>query len=157
LACGKDRGPCDIDETNLPDRELVIRLEPRAEALTAMLDRLEAYAEATGLPSRVAYRLAVVCEELATNVAMHGAGGEDGATYVEVTVDRTADGLRFSVEDDGRPFDPLARAKPDTGLNLDEREIGGLGIHFVRSLVKDISYERLGRINRLTAVLDIET
>jgi serine/threonine-protein kinase RsbW len=138
----------------LSDQKLVIRLEPRAEALSSMLDRLEAYAEANGLPQRVAYRLAVVCEELAANVAMHGAGGEGGATYVEIAVERFGDGLALSVEDDGRPFDPLAQAKPDTGLGVEERAIGGLGIHFVRSLVGDISYRRLGRINRLTAVLD---
>ncbi len=138
----------------MSDQKLVIRLEPRAEALSGMLDRLEAYAEANGLSRRIAYRLAIVCEELAANVAMHGAGGEGGATYVEISVERSGDGLALSVEDDGRPFDPLAQAKPDTDLGVEEREIGGLGIHFVRSLVGDISYRRLERINRLTAVLD---
>jgi serine/threonine-protein kinase RsbW len=138
----------------LSDQKLVIRLEPRAEALSDMLDRLEAYAEEAELPQRVAYRLAIVCEELAANVAMHGAGGEGGATYVEIAVERSGDGVALSVEDDGRPFDPLSQAKPDIGLGVEERAIGGLGIHFVRSLVGDISYRRLGRINRLTAVLD---
>jgi len=137
----------------LSDRKLVIRLEPRAEALSEMLDRLEAYAEETELPPRVAYRLAVVCEELAANVAMHGAGGEDGATYVEVAVERIDDGVRFSVEDNGRPFDPLGQAKPDTEASVEDRPIGGLGIHFVRSLVQDIAYERVNETNRLTAVL----
>ena len=119
-----------------------------------MLDRLEAYAEANGLPQRIAYRLAIVCEELAANVAMHGAEGEGGATYVEIAVERLGDGLALSIEDDGRPFDPLAHAKPDTELGVEERGIGGLGIHFIRSLVENISYRRDGRINRLTAVLD---
>jgi len=141
----------------LPDPKLVIRLEPRAEALSGMLDRLEAYAAETELPPRVAYRLAVVCEELTANVAMHGVGGEGGATYVEVTVERQDGGVRFSVEDNGRPFDPLAQAKPDTEAGLEDRPIGGLGIHFVRSLVRDITYQRLGGINRLTAVLDTAT
>jgi serine/threonine-protein kinase RsbW len=138
----------------LSDQKLVIRLEPRAEALSGMLDRLEAYAESNGLSQRIAYRLAIVCEELAANVAMHGAGGEGGATYVEIAVEQLGDGLALSVEDNGRPFDPLAQAKPDIELGVEERAIGGLGIHFVRSLVGDISYSRLGRINRLTAVLD---
>lgn len=138
----------------MSDQKLVIRLEPRAEALPAMLDRLEAYAEATGLAARVAYRLAVICEELAANVAMHGAAGEGGATYFEVAVERLDDRLRITFEDDGRPFDPLARVRPDTALTLEKREIGGLGIHFVRSLARDVSYARLGSINRLTVILD---
>ena len=141
----------------MPNRKLIIRLEPRAEALSEMLDQLEDYAEATGLPSRVAYHLTLVCEELAANVAMHGGGGENGATYVEITVDRQRDEIRLSVEDDGRPFDPLAQAKPNIDLRLEDRPIGGLGIYFVRSLVRDISYQRLNRINRLTAVLGTAT
>ena len=68
---------------------------------------------------------------------------------------RDADRLCLSVEDDGRAFDPLARAVPDTGLAVEEREIGGLGIHFVRSLVQDIAYERRGPLNRLTAILSM--
>jgi serine/threonine-protein kinase RsbW len=141
----------------LPNRKLIIRLEPRAEALSEMLDQLEDYAEATGLPSRVAYHLRLICEELAANVAMHGAGGENGATYVEITVDRQRDEIRLSVEDDGRPFDPLAQARPNLDLGVEDRPIGGLGIYFVRSLVKDISYRRSDRINRLTAVLGTTT
>jgi len=154
IACGDGRrSSYAIDETNVPNRKLIIRLEPRAEALSDMLNRLEAYAAATDLPSRVAYHLALVCEELAANVAMHGVGGESGATYVELTVDRQRDEISLSVEDDGRPFDPLAHPKPNIDLGLEDRPIGGLGIHFVRSLVKDISYRRLDKINRLTAVL----
>lgn len=139
----------------MPNEKLVVRLEPRAEAVSELLDRLEAYAEELSLPPAVAHRLALVCEELAANVAMHGADGEGGATYVEIAVDRDADRLCLSVEDDGRAFDPLAHAEPDTGLEVEEREIGGLGIHFVRSLVQDIAYERRGRLNRLSAILSV--
>jgi serine/threonine-protein kinase RsbW len=139
----------------LPSGTLVIRLEPRVEAISDMLDQLENYAKATELPPKIAYRLAVVCEELAANVAMHGAKGEGGATYVEIRVDRRDGRLCLSVEDNGRPFDPLAQATPDISLDLDERGIGGLGIHFVRTLVQEIGYERQDSRNCLTAVFDV--
>jgi serine/threonine-protein kinase RsbW len=137
----------------LPDTRLVMRLEPKASAVPELLDRLEGFAEQQSLPPKVAHRLAVVCEELAANVAMHGAG-EGGATYVEIVVELVAGQLRLKIEDDGRPFDPLAEAAPDTELAVEEREIGGLGIHFVRSMVQDITYRRVDTLNRLTAVLD---
>ncbi|MDQ0391153.1 ATP-binding protein [Labrys monachus] len=139
----------------MPSPTLVIRLEPSVAAVPDMLDRVEAYAEASELPPKTAYRLAVVCEELVANVAMHGAGGEDGATYVEIRAEREADRLRLSVEDDGRPFDPLAAAAPDVSLALDDRDIGGLGIHFVRSLVQEIAYERREGRNCLTALFEM--
>ena len=139
----------------MPNRTLVIRLEPRIDAVPDMLDRLEAYAGEAKIPPKTAYRLAVVCEELAVNVAMHGTGGEHGATYVEIKIRQDGDHrLHLSVEDDGRPFDPLAHAAPDISAELDEREAGGLGIHFVRTLVQEIAYERDGGRNRLTAALD---
>jgi serine/threonine-protein kinase RsbW len=138
----------------LSDQKLVTRIAPRAEALPAMLDRLEAFAETAGLPARAAYRLAIVCEELAANVAMHGADGEGAASYIDIIVERLGDTMTLLFEDDGRPFDPLSRSEPDTTLTLENRAIGGLGIHFVRKLVKDITYTRVDRTNRLMAVID---
>jgi serine/threonine-protein kinase RsbW len=138
----------------LSDQSLVIRLEPRMEAVVELLNRIEAYAEATGLPPRAAHRLAVACEELVANVAMHGASGEGGATYVEINLESAGNELRLSVEDDGRAFDPLHKPMPDLALNVDDRKIGGLGLYFVRSMVVSINYKRIDGRNYLSAVLD---
>ncbi len=120
-----------------------------------MLDQVEAFAAAAALPPQTAHRLAIVCEEAAANVAMHAAGGEGAATYVEITVNGGAGQVLVSIEDDGRPFDPLAAAPADTGLDVDDRAIGGLGLHFIRGMARAVAYERLGGRNRLTAVLDV--
>jgi serine/threonine-protein kinase RsbW len=141
-------------EANVLNQPLVIRLEPRIEAVAEMLDRVEAYAEAMELPSRVAHRLTVVCEELVANIAMHGAPGPGGATYVEISLLSADNRLHLSVEDDGRAFNPLHKPAPDITLGVDDRKIGGLGLHFVRSLVVSIEYKRLDGRNHLSAVLD---
>jgi serine/threonine-protein kinase RsbW len=139
----------------VPHTTLTCRIEPIAEAVSSLLDRLEAYAEDNDLPPGAAYQLALVSEECAANVAMHGATGPGAATYVEITV-AWADGqLHLTIEDDGRPFDPLAILPADTGLDVDAREIGGLGIHLIRTMVRSLAYERLDSRNRLTAVLDV--
>jgi serine/threonine-protein kinase RsbW len=139
----------------VPHTNFTGRFEPTTEAVSALLDQLEAYAEANDLPPGTAYQLALVSEECAANVAMHGATGPGAATYVEITV-AWADGqLRVTIEDDGRPFDPLSVQPADTGLDVDEREIGGLGIHLIRSMVHSLAYERRDARNRLTAVLDV--
>jgi serine/threonine-protein kinase RsbW len=57
-----------------------------------------------------------------------------------------------TIEDDGVAFDPLARAAPDVTADLDEREIGGLGIHLVRTLMDGMTYERRGERNVLVIV-----
>jgi anti-sigma regulatory factor (Ser/Thr protein kinase) len=39
------------------------------------------------------------------------------------------------------PYDPLAKADPDTTLSAEERDIGGLGIYMVKKSMDDIIYE----------------
>ena len=138
-----------------PDLEVRIAADP-AE-LPRLIDRLEAYAGEAGLGPRAAHRLAVVCEELAANVARHGRAGPGGATYVGVSLRNRGATLHVAVEDDGPPFDPLERAVPDTAAPLDAREAGGLGVHLVRTLARDLSYLRSGPLNRLSFVIDVGT
>ncbi|WP_439552764.1 ATP-binding protein [Falsiroseomonas sp.] len=133
---------------------LALTIPPDTEEVPRLLDALEGFAEEVGLSPKAAHRLAVVVEELAANVAMHGTGGEGGATYIAVTVRTEADEVIATVEDDGRAFDPLARAAPDTDAALEDREIGGLGVHFVQQMTKAMRYSREDGLNRLTAVLD---
>jgi anti-sigma regulatory factor (Ser/Thr protein kinase) len=59
------------------------------------------------------------------------------------------DSLTVEIADEGTPFDPLARSDPDTALDLDHREPGGLGILLIRSLVDEIAYRREGGRNVL--------
>ena len=60
--------------------------------------------------------------------------------------------LRISFVDDGRPFDPLAFRGPDMEEATEERGIGGLGIHIVRSLAHQARYRREGGRNHLHLV-----
>jgi serine/threonine-protein kinase RsbW len=138
----------------LPEKTLTIRIEPRIGSIPMLLDRLEAYAEAMRLSPKVAYRISILCEEFAANTAMHGG---DTASYVEINVAAHARHLRVSIEDDGAAFDPPATSAPDTTMPIEAREIGGLGIHFIRSMVRDLHYERRKNCNHLIATLDIDT
>jgi len=58
--------------------------------------------------------------------------------------------LIASVSDDGREFNPLEVKTPDLNATLAERDLGGLGIHLVRSLMDHVTYQREGAKNVLT-------
>lgn len=131
--------------------ELSLRLPPGAQAVPVLLDRLEAYAEETGLPMLPARRLALVCEEWMANVAMHGAG----ASYAELSLWREPGSLHLRLADDGPPFDPLSAPPPDTDRPLEERVAGGLGLHLMRRMTRRLDYAREAGCNRLLAVLDV--
>lgn len=61
---------------------------------------------------------------------------------VLVEADKSPDQVVFTITDSGIPFDPTAQTEPNITLSVDERPIGGLGIHLVRQIMDDIQYER---------------
>lgn len=121
--------------------------------LPQLAPAVDAFGERHDLSPGTQMALNLVLEELVTNVFMHGAG-PDGAT---VRVRAAADGekVRGEVRDDGIPFDPLSRETPEIDLALEDREIGGLGIHMVRSMASDLSYAREGEENVMRFALEI--
>ncbi len=104
------------------------------------------FAVARALPDGVRRNLSVVLDELLANTLSHGLAGRAGGT-VSMDVKLAADRLTVTLTDDGAPFDPFSRAAPDTTLSVADRPIGGLGIHLVRQLVDEASYERRGDHN----------
>ena len=56
------------------------------------------------------------------------------------------------VRDDARPFDPTGAAAPDLDAALDDRAVGGLGIHLVQSMMDEVGYARRDGRNVTTLV-----
>lgn len=117
-------------------------------ALGALLDGLEATGEREAWESGFQMQLALVIEELMVNALQHG-GQAPGQAWSEVTVHAAEGGVDVLIADNGQAFDPLSVDAPDTGLDLDSRAIGGLGIHLVRQMTDRQRYEREGQINRI--------
>lgn len=99
------------------------------------------FAESHAVPAAIRRSMNVALDELLTNTVTHGLADGAGAT-ITVDVGLQGDRLKVTLTDDGTPFDPIARAVPDTTLSVEDRPIGGLGIHLVRQLVDEVSYDR---------------
>ena len=122
----------------------------------AELARLEdfagAFARSCGLSTDEQARLCVILEELFTNAVEYGYGPGSSTGSVTVRL-RWRDGrIEIAFIDDGQPFDPLARSGPDLEVAAEDRQIGGLGVHIVRSLVDRARYRRTGGRNHLYLV-----
>ncbi|HXR36138.1 MAG TPA: ATP-binding protein [Candidatus Binataceae bacterium] len=102
-----------------------------------------------GLDGDVEFDLNLALEELFTNVVRHG-GCEGMAEAARVRFEMLADGVGIEFADRGAPFDPLAAPTPDLEAPLENRRPGGLGIHLVRQIMRDLRYDRADGWNRLT-------
>lgn len=109
------------------------------------------FAETHGLPDSVRRSLSVALDELIANALSHGLAGRDAGS-VTVVAELDEERVSVTVIDDGPPFDPFGEAGPDTTLSVEERPIGGVGIHLVRRLVDDLSYRRQDGCNVVVLV-----
>jgi len=95
------------------------------------------------------FQVNLVLEELATNAIVHGLGvGQPG--WVRLRVTHAGDHLALQVRDNALPFDPFGLPAPELTADLDSRPVGGLGVYFVRTLMDQCSYARVGDENVVT-------
>jgi sigma-B regulation protein RsbU (phosphoserine phosphatase) len=126
----------------------LIRVRNDLSELARVAALIEAFAEEHGVPPLVAFECNLALDEVLTNTISYGY--TDGGTHeIVLRCALDADEWRFEVEDDGEPFNPLAQASPDLSLSIEERPIGGLGIHLVRRVMDGLEYRRQGDKNVL--------
>ena len=94
-----------------------------------------------GIDDETAKILNLALEEWVANVINY-AYPKGMRGHVEVTADVTDDVLTLVIKDHGAAFDPTQHAEVDIEADLDERAIGGLGIHLIRTIMDTVDYER---------------
>lgn len=129
-------------------------LPAELDHLPAFLDHVRQMAEVVGMAAAQASRLELAVEEALVNVCSYAYADQTPTGAVRCRVVVQPDGLQVEIADEGPPFDPLARPDPDTALELDQREPGGLGILLIKSLVSEVSYRREDHRNVLTIKMD---
>jgi serine/threonine-protein kinase RsbW len=103
------------------------------------LDRLGSELE---VPSRALMQLQVALDEIVSNVVKYSwPDGHKHKFLVRITV--LATGVALDIFDDGQPFDPRSAPEPNPPIEGQRPRPGGVGIHMIKKLVDDLSYERI--------------
>ena len=93
-------------------------------------------------------------EEAIANIIMYAYPPQEQHDIIlKVTV--TENQLIFLLTDNGLSFDPTQVEEVDISLSIEERPIGGLGIFLIRSIMNEVSYQRLDGENHLIMKKDI--
>jgi serine/threonine-protein kinase RsbW len=124
---------------------MTIDVHNRLAELDRVRQLVEAFGQAHRLPDRTRFELDLVLDEVLTNIVSYGySDADDHVIVVRLSMAAHREGSEISVdvEDDGRPFDLTAASGPPLDLPIEQRPIGGLGIHLVRQLMDQLAYRR---------------
>src|SRR5499426_1105685 len=129
--------------------ELETKLHNKLVELRRFNQTLMEFGQHHGLAPTVVHDLNLALEEILTNIISYGY--LDGQEHeIRVRLSARPGEVKAEVEDDGQSFNPLAAPEPHTAKALEERTIGGLGIHLVRTLMDGLEYKRQADRNILT-------
>jgi serine/threonine-protein kinase RsbW len=123
-----------------------IRIDNNLSEISRVADMVDGFAARHQFADAVIFALNVALDEILNNIISYG---YEDARHHEILV-RVALGrgnVEAIVEDDGKPFDPLAAPAPD--LTGKDRKPGGVGLHFVRNLMDEVTYTRRDGTNHL--------
>jgi len=118
---------------------------------------IEELAPAWGLPQKVSMNLNLVLEEIISNIIFY-AYEDDLKHRISIDFILEQNAVKVVIIDDGKAFNLLESAEfEDVAKGAEDRKIGGLGIHFVRSLMDVVDYSRENENNILTLVKNFKT
>ncbi len=125
---------------------MFLRISPNHNQLEQISAAVEEFAKRDNWPPDLVFKLNLALEELGVNIVNYsGATGE-----IEISLASDDEAVIIEIADNGRPFNPVIELDtPDISAPLDERPIGGLGVHLVRSMMDELSYSREDGMNRL--------
>ncbi|MBP5689810.1 MAG: SpoIIE family protein phosphatase [Bacteroidales bacterium] len=141
-----------LGEGNTEFRHLVLHNDIRQIPQLARF--VETIADEKKLDQGLALSLNLALEEAVSNVIMYAyPGGADGLVDVDAVLGPGK--IVFILTDSGRPFDPTYVPEANVDAPIEDRPIGGLGIHLVRQIMDEMHYERHDGKNILTMTKNI--
>ena len=120
-------------------------LEPKVEELTRLNDFIR---EELSINQ---YDVKLIVEEIFVNIVNYS-----GCSNIKVFFELNDKKLKMIFVDDGMKFNPLLKENHEFPERIEDAQIGGLGIHLVKSLADDITYEYINDENHLTVIKSVQ-
>ncbi len=127
----------------------VLTIPGRYDEIRRLCDFVSAGAREAGLDEDAVFHVELCCDEAATNIIEHAYGAEDMGDIV-VSYESSAVGFTIMLQDNGRSFNPSAVPAPKSHAEntdvleadeiVDNLQVGGLGIHFMRNLMDEVHF-----------------
>jgi len=137
-------------------RNHIINIKSRLSGIEIMNEQLGKMCKEWNISDDVAFSMNLALEEIVTNIINHGYKGKEDYD-ITIRFSLEAHNLRVQIKDGAPEFNPLNVAEPtDLDKPLEERSIGGLGIHLVKKFTDNFSYRRNNSKNIITLLKSLE-
>ena len=128
--------------------EKEIRIINDLDEVSRLAEFIEELCSEFNLPDEITMNINLALEEAVANIIMYAYPTEEEQEIL-LKVSLSSGQLIFLLTDKGFSFDPTQVPDADITLPIEERSIGGLGIFLIRSIMNEVSYQRLDGENRL--------
>ena len=126
-----------------------IELPAIISSLPKALDFLREQGATHGLVENSIYQMEIALEEAIVNIMLYAYPEPSSEQRFSLEILGDAKECRLIITDSGLAFDPTAHV-PDTDIESEDRDVGGLGIFFIYKYADRVAYVRLGNTNQLT-------
>lgn len=120
---------------------LKIVLTNNISEIPGFLKEVSGFGEKSSISEEVLSDIKLILEEIISNIIFYGFD-DDRQHDITTTLTFTDDLVMISVEDEGKPFNPIEYTEAKTGKPLEEYEHGGMGILLVKNLIHEMEYKR---------------
>lgn len=139
------------DKQNTEQNSFSISISNKLNQMPKVIEAFEQFGVKNDLSFGVIQKFNIVLDELLNNIISYGF--KDNMNHeIEIEVELRKEKLIIILSDDGIPFNPFRNDPPDTKLSIEERNLGGLGIHIVKNLVDEYEYKRYTDKNIITLI-----
>jgi serine/threonine-protein kinase RsbW len=131
------------------DERLNLRIANDLAELSRVAESVDEFCANQAIPAACAFKLNIALEELLTNTISYGYA-DTGQHEIAVDIAREGETLVAEISDDARQYDPLQAPPPDLDSAIEDRRIGGLGVHLVKTMMDDVTYAYRDGRNHVT-------
>ena len=144
----------EVTRRRVASDSLEMQLEANLADFESASRRLHEFLERIGTSQRGLHRSELVFEEVCMNVIRYAYVDDDQHT-IEIGLGIIDEQIILEIRDSGRPFDP--RSAPPRDLDVEDPEVGGLGLTLVLDLVDALTYRREDDKNRVQVCIHIRS
>ncbi|MFH0736627.1 MAG: ATP-binding protein [bacterium] len=118
-----------------------IKISNNISELAKIAAFVEDFGNKNSLPMPLVFDINLSIDELVTNIILYGYKNNN-TRFIDLTMDIVDNVIIIKIIDDAIEFDPTKKAEPKIDTSIDEKNIGGLGIYFVRKKMDEMNYKR---------------